>query len=162
MDDSKDFHNFFNNKDFSSALEKFLQLDTKTQESLLSELYQKSQFQRKPAAMSLIVRRLHEEKTFADLHQAWLPTDKWINPVVEGGVSYLQFIPEGASRMINAVSVHNPQEVMTVGFHWVENQAQYQGMLDMVKNIADEPSNQERHDRVKKSSRQAVGWFLLG
>ena len=159
MKDKKDFQDYFSKKDFSSALDEFLQLDKEQQKSLLSELFQKSEHHRQPDAMSVNVRQLHEGKTFDDFHQAWLPSEKWTDPVEEGGQPYLQFIPEGATRIINAVSTHNPREVMTVGFHWLNTKEQYEWMLEMVKNIANEPSNQERQARIKRVAEKKSGGF---
>lgn len=156
---SNDFMMHFKEKDFSSAVDDFLKLDRDQQKSVLSELFQKSEHHRMPAAMSVNSRQLHDGKTFDDFHRAWLPSGKWISPVEEGGQAYLQFIPEGATRIINAVSLNNPREIITVGFHWVDNREQYEWMLKKVKNIANEPSNQERHDRIKHVADKKTGDF---
>ena len=95
MTDKEEFQRNCKEKDFVSALDVFLKMKKEKQTELLSELFQKSEYQKVPNAMSINVRCLHEGSVFEDFYNAWLPQEKSVKYVQEGGVSYSQFFPEG-------------------------------------------------------------------
>ena len=161
MTDKEEFERNCKEKDFVSALDVFLRMKKEKQTELLSELFQKSQYQKVPSAMSIIVRCLHKSNVFDDFYDAWLPQNKSVKHVHEGGVSYSQFFPEGTTRIMNAVSLHDPREIASVGLHWVDTDEQYQRMVNMVKNIASDPSNELRHNRIRQVADKKSGGFYV-
>ena len=133
------FWHKFANKNFSAAQKAFDTLDDKEKQEILSTLFQKAENQRTPDMISVLYRVLDSEKTFNDFHKAWLPPKQYSNPIEKGGQVYQQNFP-APTRVINAVNINNPKEVLSIGLTWVENEAQGQEMWEA--STVNSPMNQ--------------------
>jgi hypothetical protein len=132
MNVKSEFWQLFNDKSFVSAQEKFEQLSVQEKQDIFAELFQKSQYQRIPHSISVLFRELHPGKTFADFHQAWFPAQDTINAQQQFGQTFYQFFP-APIRVINAANMTNPQEIVSVGLHWLTEE-QAAEMLTIVED----------------------------
>ena len=141
------FWEYFKQKDFINAQEQFGQLDNTEKEAIFSELFQKSEYYRMPDMVSILHRKLHDGKEFDDFHQAWFPSKKWTSPLQQFGQTFQQFFP-APTRVINAVNIKNPNEILSVGLTWVNGEEQAKEMWKVV--TADSQANEERHNSTAK------------
>ena len=142
-----EFWTRFKNKDFSSAQEAFSTLDSAAQQTLLAELYEKSQYQQTPAIISVLQRDLHADKTFDDFYQAWLPPAEYCKPTEQNTLQYKQHFP-APTRVINATNLANPDQIISVGLTWFQTPEQAEAMKAFATG-KDTPSNQERADSIE-------------
>lgn len=135
----------FQKKDFVFAQKDFDALNGSEKQSLLSELFQKSQYHRTPDMVAVLYRKLHDEKSFEDFHQAWFPPKKYCDPIEKNGAIFQQFFP-ATVRVINAVNINDPKEIISIGLTWVENESQGQKMWEV--STANNDANQERANNI--------------
>lgn len=121
MSDTVLFWECFGKKDFVEAEQIFSQLSSKAKQEVFATLFQQSQNQAQPHSVSVLFRKLHEGKEFDDFYQAWYPPKHYCDEIVEGGETYQQFFTVPI-RVINAVNVDNPDEVVSIGLHWMTDQ----------------------------------------
>ena len=141
------FWKYFNRKKIANAKKQFEQLEDSEKEEILAELFQKSQYSRTPTIVSILYRKLHKKKTLNDFHQAWFPAKPSCHRLQQSGQTFQQFFP-APTRVINAVNIKNPEEVLSIGFTWVDNESQGQDMWRL--STTNTQSNQERHDSIAK------------
>ncbi|MDC0535633.1 hypothetical protein OAO18_07475 [Francisellaceae bacterium] len=146
MSKINNFWDAFNNQHFDKAITCFDDLTGEQKSQLLESLYQKSQNSRLPDVVSILYRKLHEGSTFNDFREAWLPSEARCNQTLKGDQSYLQFFP-APTRVINGVNINNPNEIISIGMTWINNQEQADKMLSLASTKNE--SNQERHDSIK-------------
>lgn len=94
------FWEHFNCQDFTAAQSAFSALENKDQETILSTLFQQSQYERKPVMISVLRRNLHDDQTFNDFYHAWLPSEDMCNEIEVNGKTFLQHFPVPV-RVIN-------------------------------------------------------------
>ncbi len=111
----------FNNKAFVDAQQVFDQLDAEAKQQLFAELFQQAQCQRQPHSVSVLFRKLHDDKQFGDFYQAWLPPAEKCNKQEVDGQTYQQFFPMPI-RVINAIDINDPKQVVSVGLHWMSDE----------------------------------------
>ena len=121
MGNNNAFWNAFHQKEFSDAQLQFDQMDDQSKQNIFSELFQKSQCHGKPHSVSVLFRRLHEDKQFDDFYKAWFPPKEKCDKQIVGGQTYHQFF--GAPiRVINAVNMSDPSEIVSIGLHWITDE----------------------------------------
>ncbi|OGT60160.1 MAG: hypothetical protein A3E85_04200 [Gammaproteobacteria bacterium RIFCSPHIGHO2_12_FULL_45_12] len=145
------FWESFQNKDFSTAQEKFDALESNNKQAVLAELFQKSEYHRTPAMVSVLRRRLHDNQSFKDFYQAWFPSEDMCNKVEMAGQVYQQHF-ETPVRVINAINSNDPNEIISVGITWVANKEEEQGLWEYIKNatMGEDKNNELRHDRIEE------------
>lgn len=141
----KQFFNSFAKQEFSQALSAFNQLDKKEQEDILQQLYYQSREANTPIAISVLYRKLHDGKTFSDFHNAWLPPSEYTKPFNIGNKLYYHYanVP---TRVINAVNIADPKEIISVGMSWCDEK-QFGQLLEQVSKAK---SNEVRHDKISE------------
>ncbi len=147
MSKINNFWDVFNNQYFDRAATCFDGLSSEQKVQILESLFQKSQNSRMPDVVSVLYRNLQEGNTFDDFRKAWLPNEKRCNQTLKGGQSYLQFFP-APTRVINGVNINHPNEVISIGLTWINDQEQADAMWSLA-STKDE-SNQARHDSIKQ------------
>ncbi len=156
----KKFWALFQQKEFSTAVQAFDQLNEETKAHVFAALFQKSEYANKPHSISVLFRQLHDGKTFEDFHEAWFPPEEALNTKVLEGKTYHQFFPASV-RVINAINMHNPKEVVSVGIHWLnEDQAShFDQVLDSLSNSA---ANKQRGENIEKvADKTQSGIFMV-
>jgi hypothetical protein len=143
----KAFWNSFAKKDFKKAQQAFDGLADDAKQSIFAELFQKSEYANQPHSISVLFRELHDGKTFDDFHEAWFPPKDLINTETVDGQVYHQFF-KAPIRVINAVNLNNPKEVISVGIHWL-NEEQAKGFAKMLSSPPDE-ANERRGNAIDK------------
>jgi len=142
-----DFWNNFDSQDFNQAAETFDELTAADKSSILSELFQKSQYASEPQIVSVLIRNLHEGKKFEDFHKAWMPEQSYLNTVEQDGGTYHQFFP-APTRVLNAVNLNNPDEIVSVGLTWFISEEQGHMMQKFAST--ESPANQARVKNIKR------------
>lgn len=142
-----EFWKCFHGKDFTHAQGSFDKLSDAEKQTVLAELFQKSEYQRMPNMVSVLCRKLQDKKAFEDFYHAWLPGQNWCNKIESCGQTFQQFFP-APTRVMNAVNINNPKEILSVGFTWVSSEEQGKKMWEIA--TANNQVNQERHDNIKK------------
>lgn len=157
-----EFWGNFQNKNFSKAQKCFDVLSDVDKQSVLAELFQKSEYHRKPLMVSVLRGKLHDGKSFDDFYQAWLPEDL-CNPIEIHGQIYQQGFPTPV-RVINAINTNNPNEIVSIGITWVSNKEEEQGFWDYLDKVTkgEDEINEIRHDRIKQvADRELLGLFRI-
>lgn len=117
------FWEHFKGKSFEQAQEDFDDLSAQEKQTIFSQLFQASEYANRPHSISVLFRELHDGKTFEDFHEAWFPPADVINTQAIDGQVYHQLF-KAPVRVLNAINIHNPKEVVSVGIHWLtEDQA---------------------------------------
>ena len=143
---NQEFWQAYRAKKFSQAASEFESLTAQEKESTLATLFQHSQHHTMPYMISVLQRHLHSGKEFDDFHQAWLPPTEYCKPVTEGDIHYPQYFA-APTRVINAVCMHNPNEIISVGLTWIHTPEQAQAMTAFGRGETI-PGSQERSERV--------------
>ncbi|HLB42454.1 MAG TPA: hypothetical protein VJN02_06330 [Gammaproteobacteria bacterium] len=145
------FWKSFRNKDFSSAQEQFDALESNNKQAVLAELFQKSEYHRTPAMVSVLRRRLHDNQSFRDFYQAWFPREDMCKKIEMGRQVYQQHF-ETPVRVINAINNNDPKEIISVGITWVTNKEEEQGLWEYIKNAStgENKNNELLHDRIEE------------
>ncbi|HAU0349438.1 TPA: hypothetical protein JBF68_14795 [Legionella pneumophila] len=140
----------FNQKDFENANKQFNLLDERSQQALLSTLFQKSQHQQKPILVSVLRRVLDEGKSFQDFYESWLPDKTMCNKVEKDGQVFQQHFPIPV-RVINAVNINNPREVISIGINWVTNKEEELGFWNYINKATqgNDANNEARQKQIK-------------
>ncbi len=142
------FWRAYENKDFSQATKEFESLTKEEKENTLSTLFQQSQNHTMPQIVSVLQRNLHPGKQFEDFHQAWLPHESYCDPTSEGGLLYPQYF-SAPTRVINAINMRDPNEIISVGLTWIHTEEQTQAMNAIARG-KEIPGNQERAEQIKQ------------
>lgn len=151
------FFDLFNSKDLEKALKCFETLSKQDKAAVFERLFQASQNREFPGSVSVLFRRLHEGKTFEDFYNAWLPPQSKCHPIEAGGYLYQQFFG-GPIRVINAINIADPQEIVSIGLHWVSD-AELQNALNNPQVIQD---GNERGDKIQEvAEKQKAGIFKV-
>lgn len=143
----KTFWQAFESKDFTTAQQQLAKLSAAEQQTILANLFQQSQYANTPHSISVLFRELHDGKEFNDFHEAWFPPEDKCHPITEFGKTYQQFF-KAPIRVVNAVNLNNPKEIVSVGLHWF-NEAQEKGFWEMIQDAS--LSNDEANQRRAKS-----------
>lgn len=145
------FWSNFQNKDFNAAQKQFDELSEKDKQAVFAELFQKSEFHRQPIMVSVLQRVLHDNKSFDDFYQAWLPTEKMSNKIEIHGQSFQQHFPSPV-RVINAININNPKEIISIGITWVANPEEEKSLWEYINknNSEKDKNNQIRHDSIQE------------
>jgi hypothetical protein len=141
----KNFIKHFKNKDFKAAQKEFDTLNDVEKQTIFSRLFQAAEYANRPHSISVLFRELHEGKTFEDFHEAWFPPADTINTQTIDGQLYHQLF-KAPIRVINAVNINNPKEIVSVGIHWL-NEEQANEFSKMLKGQRDE-TGERRGDSI--------------
>ncbi len=157
------FWNNFNKKEFIAAQQHFDKLDDGTKQSILQELFQKSEYHRKPVMISVLRRELHDNMDFADFYQSWFPSEDMCNKVEVNGQVFQQHFPAPV-RVINAVNINNPKEIFSVSLTWVRSPEEEQGLWQYLEKTqkGENKNNEVRHSRIQeKAEGELLGLFQV-
>jgi hypothetical protein len=164
MTNAPQFQKYFKHKDFDRALDSFLSMNKEQQLELLKTLYQASSNQKEPFMISVLRGHLSANDTFEDFYQSWLPPAEACDPIEYCGEKYLQLFG-GPTRVINAVNMHDPDDIMSIGVVWAETEEAKQKTLAAVKSAQsrNDKVNEDRHDSIKEnvSDRELLGIYLV-
>lgn len=153
----------FNQKDFQAAQEQLDSLRSEEKRGVLEELYQKSEFHRRPFTVSVLRRVLHEGESFDDFYKAWHPSREMVNPVEACGQSFQQHFPAPV-RVFNGVNIDDSKEIISIGLTWLrseEEEKQFWSYFDKAIQGGDE-NNEKRHDSIKKVAEgELLGLFRV-
>lgn len=141
---AKSFWVAFESKKFDQALQQFDQLNAQEKAAIFAALYQKSGYQKTPHSISVLFRELHEGKNFNDFHGAHFPAQEHVNTIEQSGEFFHQFFP-APIRVINAVNMQNPKEIVSIGLHWLTEEA-----AKHLMDVANDPKNSERAEAIAK------------
>lgn len=147
------FWDQFSKQKIENALAAFESLSMSEKTDIFSELFQKSAFSRSPMVISILYRELHNGKTFDDFHEAWFPPKEYCHEITEGSETFQQVFP-APTRVYNAVSMENPNEVLSVGFTWIDSDAQKNQMMAYVEQQGKDKLNQERIKNIDKVAKK--------
>jgi len=138
------FFNLFEKQDFTQALDALNKLNQDEQESILKQLYYQSREAKMPIVVSILCRKLHDGKTFDDFYNAWMPPQDAMSPFKVGEKIYYNFF-DVPVRVINAVDMADPKEVISIGLVWCDNEEQFKEVL---KKATKDENNAIRSDSV--------------
>jgi hypothetical protein len=156
----KAFWQSFEKKDFKTAQQQFSQLSSTDQQAIFAELFQQSQYANTPHSVSVLFRELHDGKTFDDFHEAWFPPEDKCKPITEYGKTYQQLF-QAPIRVINALNLNNPKEVVSVGIHWLSKE-QGEHFIKMLPNMSQDDTNERRSDAIDEvAEHKQSGIFLV-
>lgn len=141
------FWELFSKQDIERAIVVFGSLSESEKTAVFSELFQKSAFSRNPMVISILYRELHDGKTFDDFHQAWFPPKEYCHETEKGGETFHQVFP-APTRVYNAVNMENPNEILSVGFTWIDSEEQGKQMMEYAQQLGKDKLNQERYDNI--------------
>tara|TARA_R110000868_G_scaffold8205_3_gene42444 strand:+ start:35992 stop:36498 length:507 start_codon:yes stop_codon:yes gene_type:complete len=152
---SDEFWSAFQANDMDSAVTALDALSAEDKKSVLSELFQKSQYQQTPHSVSVLFRELHDDKTFDDFHEAWFPPKDKLNPQEVHGQTYQQYFPVPI-RVINGVNIENPKEIVSIGMHWMTDEQAKDLMAEASKG------DKVRGDSINEvAERMKTGIFMV-
>ena len=145
------FWDNFKSKNFEGAQQQFEELDNNEKQEIFQELFQKSECHRTPIMVSLLRRKLNDEKSFGDFYKSWFPQADMCNKIKLGGQVFQQHFPIPV-RVINAINIDNPKEVISVGISWVRNNEEERSMLEHIENASQgtDKNNELRHEQIKE------------
>ena len=115
------FWDNFHQKKFAEAEQAFERMDAKAKQEIFAALFQQGQNHRKPHSVSVLFRKLHEDKKFDDFYQAWFPSETKCNKQTVGGETYQQFF-SAPIRVIHAVNINDPKDIVSIGLHWITDE----------------------------------------
>ncbi|MDF1796620.1 MAG: hypothetical protein P1U63_08810 [Coxiellaceae bacterium] len=144
-----DFWKSFNQQNFGDAAKALGDLETSEQQAVLESLYQKSGNEQQPFMVSVLRRKLHDGETFDDFYKSWQPDPAACQPTEVGGQQYRQFFPI-STRVVNGVNIADQSDIISVGFTWVKNDEEKNGLFDYIQSASEgkEAENQKRHDDI--------------
>ena len=155
------FWEHFNAQCFNDASECLNKLTLTEQSAMLEELFQKSEYHRAPFILSVFRAKLKEGETFNDFHQAWYPEAKTCDPIETKGQKFAQHFPV-PMRVLNAVNIANPNDVLTVGIGWVRSKEEEQSFTQyMEQTMQGKHTNDRRTKNAEVSDRSMLGMFRL-
>lgn len=147
------FFDTFSKNEIEKATAVFETLIDSEKTAVFSELFQKSAFSRNPMMISVLYRELHDGKTFDDFHKAWFPPKEYCHEVKKGGETFQQVFP-APTRVYNAVNTENPNEIVSVGFTWIDSEEQGAQMMEYAKKLGKDKLNQERQDNIDRVAKK--------
>jgi hypothetical protein len=157
MTNITEFFDLFNSKKLDKALHCFETLTNEDKQKTFDRLFQASRCTESPMSVSVLFRRLHEGKSFDDFYNAWSPPKSKCSPLETGGYLYQQFYG-GPIRVINAINIADPLEIVSIGLHWISDN-ELQSALNNPKVIHD---GNERGDQIGKvAEKQKTGIFKV-
>lgn len=139
------FFDLFEQQKFAQALEILFDLPKKEQQELFKQLYYQAREAKTPYAVSVLYRKLHDNKTFDDFYNAWMPPQDKMNPVNVGENTYYHFF-NTPTRVLNAVNMEDPSEIISIGMVWCDEK-DFAAGLEQAKA---DSSNQVRHDNISE------------
>ncbi len=151
--DVNTFWHHFKNKDFRQAQQSLASLSEVEAENILSELYKKSECQQKPVMVSVLRRELQDDKNFSDFYNSWYPSAEMCKPIEQHGLSYAQHFPTPV-RVLNAINIHKPNEIISVGITWVANEEAEKELWAYIDKASqgEDKNNETRHQRISKTA----------
>lgn len=146
-----EFWENFRNKHFSAAQAHLDALSEDDKQGVLAELFQKSEYHRKPVMISLLRRELHEDKSFNDFYHSWLPTEAMSNKIEQHGQIFQQHFPV-AVRVLNGINAGNSKDIISVGITWVANDEEEKGLWEYMQQAGEgeDANNEARHDKIQQ------------
>lgn len=141
----KRFFDSLEKQDFAQAADSFCELDKIEQEQIMKEFYYQVREAKMPIAVSILYRKLHDGKTFEDFYKAWMPPEAYTKPFKVGDTTYYHLF-EAPTRVINAVSMENPEEIISVGIVWADEKQFDEELAKATKA----KSNAVRHDNISE------------
>ncbi|ABS76989.1 hypothetical protein CbuD7D7780_04340 [Coxiella burnetii] len=152
----------FKKNNFSEAQQLFDTLNGAEKQAVLAELFQKSEYHRKPFTVSVLKGKLHDKKSFDDFYQAWLLEDLSDKVEIHGQV-FQQGFPAPV-RVINARNINDPNEIVSIGITWLSSKEEEKEFWNYLEKITrgEDPVNEIRHDRIKQvADRELLGLFRV-
>lgn len=143
----KTFWKHFSTQEIEKAIVAFEALSSSEKTVVFEELFQKSAFSRNPTMISVLYRQLHDGKTFDDFYNAWFPPKEYCNEIKKGGEIFQAGFP-APTRVYNAVNLENPNEILSVGFTWIDSETQEKQMMDYMQQMGQDKINKIRHDNI--------------
>ncbi|OGT38673.1 MAG: hypothetical protein A3F12_04610 [Gammaproteobacteria bacterium RIFCSPHIGHO2_12_FULL_38_14] len=153
MSAQQKFWEYFSAQQFEEAINCFQTFSVEDKSAIFSKFFQKTAFSRNPMIISILYRELHDGKTFDDFHQAWFPPKEYCHPIEKGAEVFQQVFP-APTRVYNAINMENPNEVLSVGFTWIDSDEQGQKMMAYAKVGDKDDLNNKRHDNIDKVARK--------
>ena len=147
------FWEHFSKEDFEKSLAVFESLSASEKTAVFSDLFQKSAFSRNPMVISILYRELHDGKTFDDFHQAWFPPREYCHEIKKGEEIFQQVFP-APTRVYNAVNMQNPNEILSVGFTWIDSEEQGKQMMTYAEQQGKDKLNQERYENIDQVAKK--------
>lgn len=145
MSDQTTFWNHFEQKNFAQAEHAFESLSSDDKQAVFARLFQQSQTNQQPHSISVLFRKLNDGKLFEDFYQAWRPPKEKCNPQVEGDVLYENFFPMPI-RVINAVNINDPSDIVSVGMHWMTDEQ----LTSALNNKQTQDDGAQRGDKISE------------
>src|SRR3990167_11319492 len=147
------FFDHFSKNEIEKATAIFKALSDSEKTAVFSEFFQKTAFSRNPMVISVLYRELDEGKTFDDFHAAWFPPKEYCHPVKKDGEVFQQVFP-APTRVYNAVNMENPNEILSVGFTWIDNEEQGKQMMSYAEQQGKDKLNQERYENIDQVAKK--------
>ncbi len=137
------FFELFNKQQFDEALSVLVSQNKDDQLEILKQLYYQAREAKTPLVLGVLYRKLHENKTFNDFYNAWLPPKDKMNPITIGNQTYQQFF-QAPTRVLNAVNIEDPSDILSVGMVWCDEK----DFADNFEQAKNDSANQIRHDSI--------------
>ena len=158
-----EFWKSFQKKDLEAAQKHLDLLQEDEKLAILSDLYQKSRFHRRPIIVSALKRVLHEGQSFDDFYKEWFPEEKNTSPIEIGGEIFQQHFPVPV-RVINGVNTKNSKEILSIGITWVCSEEEEKGFWEYLDNAGkgENEDNEKRRENVGKvADGEHLGLFRI-
>lgn len=152
------FWESFKSQNFASAQDHYEQLSSDEKVEILSKLYQESQNCQTPFMISVLRRKLHEDKSFDQFYKAWHPAAEHCHEIECGGQTFQQVFPSPV-RVFNATKLDDNHDIISIGLIWARDETDKQKLYSYLDQSSDKV-NDERHDKIKqKADGELVGIF---
>lgn len=137
------FFEQFDEQNIQQALNTFQKLNESTQLDILKQLHYQAREAKAPIAVGVLYRKLHDGKTFDDFYSAWMPPESAMNPFQVGKTTYHHYF-KCPTRVINAINLEDPKEIISIGMMWCSKEEFEQGF----KEVSASKSNAERGSSI--------------
>lgn len=150
------FEKLLADQKFSEAIKIFEQMNQVEKEKALKNLYYQARNAKMPVAVSVLHRHLHDGKSFEDFFNAWMPPQDSMRPFTVGDTTYYQHF-EIPVRVINATSMKNPNDIISIGLVWCTEEEFKVG----IKKAEENKSNSERGENISEvADRESVEIYM--
>lgn len=151
------FSKFLEKQKFDKALAVFEKMKQSEKEETLKQLYYQARNAKTPVAVSVLHRKLHENKTFDDFFNAWMPPKDSMRPFMVGSTTYYQHF-EIPVRVINAINMKDQNDIISIGLVWCTEEEFKAG----IKKAEENSSNVDRAENISEvADKESVEIYMV-
>lgn len=143
------FFEQFDKQNIEQALTTLKALGENEQLNVLKQLHYQAREAKMPVSLGVLYRELHDGKEFQDFYDAWMPPAGETDPFTVSNTTYHNYF-KCPTRVINAINLENPKEIISIGMMWCSKQEFEQGFKEMTAS----KSNSQRADNISNVAKK--------